>query len=358
MTASLSRATRYLSVLSAFAIAVTGATVLSAQQSQPGRGKAYSVPRTPDGHPDFQGVWANNMATPLERPKELAGKPLLTDAELEDFKQRAAQLFDGGGDTAFGDALYQAVLSYKPPDPAKGGSYKKAGTGDYNTFWLVDRELEHRTSLVFDPPDGRLPALTPEAQKRQAAAADARRRQFPEGPEDMSLGVRCLTYGVPRIGGLNAGYNSYYEFVQSKDFVAINNEMIHETRLPPLDGRPHLPSAVRQWQGDSRARWEGDTLVVDTKNFSKKIAFMQAGENLHIVEKFTRVADDMLHYEVTVTDPDTWTRPWSALIKLRRAKPGEYIYETACHEGNSSMVGILGGARAQEREAAGTGSPK
>jgi hypothetical protein len=349
MTILSSLPTRLRSTAAALFLAVAAAAVLSAQAPQ-----RYAVPRTGDGHPDLQGVWANNMATPLERPKELANKPLLTDVELAQFKRIAAQLFDGAGDTAFGDGVYQAVLAEQAA-AASGTSYAKSGTGDYNSFWLVPREFEHRTSLIFDPPDGRLPPLTPEAQKRQAADAEARKLRPADGPEDLSLAVRCLTYGVPRIGGLSAGYNSYYQIAQNRDFVAINSELIHETRTIPLDGRPHLPAAMRQWLGHSRGRWEGDTLVVDTTNFSPKSRFMQSRENLHIVERFTRVADDTLHHEITVDDLTTWTRPWSARMTLRRSN--EAIYEFACHEGNYAMTGILAGERTVDQARTGsTGS--
>jgi hypothetical protein len=327
--------------------AVFGAAQLSAQSDA--RATRYVAPRTADGRPDLQGVWANNMATPLERPKEFAGKPVLTDSELEEFKQRAARLFAGGGDAAFGDGLYQAVLANPADFKSRGGT-----TGDYNQFWIVDREFENRTSLIFDPPDGRLPPRTPEAEKRAADEAERRRLRPADGPEDLSLGVRCITYGVPRVGGLNAGYNSYHHIVQAPGYVAINSEMIHETRIIPLDDRPHLPPAVRQWLGDSRGRWEGDTLVVDTTNFSPDSNFMGARENLHVVERFTRVAADTLNYEVTVEDPTTWTRPWSALVVLKHKV--EPVFEFACHEGNRSMTGILAGARVQEKKAAGGGA--
>jgi hypothetical protein len=331
------------------------ATAVAAQNTErrpvPGApaDRSYVVPRTPDGQPDLQGVWANNMATPLERPKELADKPLLTDAELEDFKQRAARLFAGADDSAFGDGIYQAVLA----NPER---FKRTGTADYNSFWLVDREFEHRTSLIFDPPDGRLPPRTPEGEKRLAEEAERRRTNPADGPEDLNLGVRCITYGVPRVGGLNAGYNSYYQIVQGPGYVALNAEMIHETRIIPLDGRPHLPSSVRQWMGDPRGRWEGETLVVETTNFSPQSSFMGARENLRVVERFTRVADDTLQYEVTVNDPTTWTSPWSALVIWKRKQ--EQVYEFACHEGNRSMLGILAGARVQERKAAEGNGPQ
>ena len=274
------------SLVAAFALAAASAAVLTAQGQSAPAGQASrpvsvvgkNVPRTPDGHPDLQGVWANNMATPLERPKGLAGKAVLSDAELGEFKRRAAELFDGAGDTAFGDGVYNAVLAAQAAAKAGDTSYKKGGTGDYNSFWLVDREFENRTSLIFDPPDGRMPPLTPEAQKRNAANADERKAHPADGPENLPLAVRCLTYGVPRLGGLNAGYNSYYEFVQTRDAVAIHSEMIHEARIIPLDGRPHVPAAIRQWQGDPRGHWEGDTLVVDTTNFSSKSSYQGAHE--------------------------------------------------------------------------------
>lgn len=336
-----------LAVVIAFAWA---APITLAGQTQDAKAKpaaassSYKAPRTPDGQPDLQGVWANNMATPLERPKQLANKPVLTDKELADFKNRAARLFDGGGDAAFGDGLYNAVAASLDTFVSQDGK-----TGDYNQFWLVDREWENRTSLVVDPPDGRIPALTPEGQNRQAADAEHRKLHPADGPEDLSLSVRCITYGVPRLGGLNAGYNSYYQIFQSKDVVAISSEMIHETRLIPLDGRPHVSSNLRQWQGDSRGHWEGDTLVIDTTNFSPKTNYQGSRANLHIVERFTRVAPDTLDYQVRVEDPTTWTKPWSALIKLKHSK--DEIYEFACHEGNIGMKGILAGARAEEKAA-------
>jgi hypothetical protein len=191
-----------------------------------------------------------------------------------------------------------------------------------------------------------LPALTAEAQKRRAAAAAARER-LPEGPEDRSLSERCITFGAPRLG---AGYNSYYQVVQSPDSVAIVMETIHDARVIPLDGRPHLPSTVQTWLGDSRGRWEGDTLVVDTTNY-KAGAFMNASGKLHVIERFTRTGPDTLKYEVTVDDPATWAKPWSAMIPLSHSR--DAIYEYACHEGNEGLVGILAGARAEEKAARG-----
>src|SRR5581483_11330973 len=218
-------------------------------------------------------------------------------------------------------------------------------TGDYNQFWLPDRVFDHRTSLIVDPPDGRIPPLTPAAQTALAAQAAAR-RPVPEGPEDRSLSERCITFGVPRV---QAAYMSYYEIVQSRDAVAIVMETIHDTRIVPLDGRPHVGPRIRHWLGDSRGHWEGDTLVVETTNFSPRSNFRGAHEHLHLVERFTRTSPDVLEYEFTVEDPTTWVRPWTAMIPLRRS--AARLLEYACHEGNLGLSGILSGARAEERAA-------
>ena len=308
--------------------------------------KPYTSPRTASGHPDLQGVWANNMATPLQRPKEFADKPVLTDEELSRLKARAAKLVAGGAsDAVFGDNLYATVLSNAETLVSTDGK-----TGNYNQFWLVDREWEHRTSLIIDPPDGRIPPLTPDGQKRVADAAEYRRLHPADAADELSNSLRCMTYGVPRVGGLTAGYNSYYQIVQAADSVAFHAEMFHESRVIPFNGRPHLDPSIRQWLGDSRGRWEGDTFVVDTTNFSPQSNYMGSRENLHVVERFTRVGPDTLDYQVTVEDPTTWTKPWTALIHLKRSP--DLIYEFACHEGNISIGGILRGTRMEEKAAA------
>ena len=300
--------------------------------------KGWTLARTPDGQPDLQGVWSNNTVTPLERPKQFGTRQFLTDEELTTLKQRAAQLFAGDGDAAFGDTLFETLLTDTKKFVSRDGR-----TGDYNQFWLVERDWNNRTSLITDPPDGRLPALTAEGESRQAAAAAARQRPA-AGPEDRSLSERCITFGVPR---LQAAYNSYYQIVQSSGYVAIMMETIHDTRIVPLDNRPHVPQDIRQWHGDPRGHWEGNTLVVETTNFSPKSNFRGAAENLRLVERFTRVGPDTLNYEVTVTDPTIWTRPWTAMIPLRRST--DLVYEYECHEGNSGLAGILAGARAEEK---------
>ena len=316
---------------------VAAAATLSAQKAR------WTVPRTVDGQPDLQGTWANNNATPLERPTELAGKATLTDAEVATLKARSARLFSGDGDAAFGDNLFATLLTN--PDKFVSVDGK---TGDYNQFWLPDRVFDNRTSLITDPPDGRIPAMTPAAQRRVAAEAAAR-PVLPNGPEDRSLSERCITFGVPRT---QPAYMSYYDIVQSRDAVVFRMETIHDARVIPLDGRPHPGKPIRHILGDSRGHWEGDTLVVDTTNFSPKSNFRGAHENLHLIERFTRVSPDRLEYMFTVSDDTTWVRPWTAMIPLLRSRAP--IYEYACHEGNLGLTGILAGSRAEERTGAAT----
>jgi hypothetical protein len=306
----------------------------------------WIVPRTPDGHPDFQGVWANNIATPLERPKELEGRALLTDQEVAALKKKAHELFgDGNSDAAFGDTVYRTVLA-NVKGSTSGFKSVDGETGDYSSVWTVEREWESRTSLITDPADGRLPAMTPEGQKRRAANGFEYTRRS-DGPQDRALQERCITYGSPQ---LTAGYQSYSQIVQTAHVVAFETEMIHDVRIIPLDGRPHLPSTVRLWLGDSRGHWEGDTLVVDTTNY-KPASFMGASsDKLHVIERFTRTGPDSLQYEITINDPETWIKPWSLMIPLKHTP--DQIYEYACQEGNIGLEGILAGARAEERSAA------
>jgi len=220
----------------------------------------------------------------------------------------------------------------------------------YNEFWY-DRgshivESRH-TSLIIDPPDGKIPALTPEAQKRQAALAEYRRQHPGDGPEDFSLANRCIlwtTAGPPMLPG---AYNNNYRIVQSPGNVTILIEMIHDARIIPTDGRPHLPSNVRQWLGDSRGHWEGDTLVVETTNFTDKTNFRGADENMRLVERFTRVDADTIIYEFTVHDLSSFTKPWTAQIPMKRTP--EPLLEYACHEGNYAMEGMLRGLRTEEK---------
>jgi hypothetical protein len=305
----------------------------------------YNPPRTPDGRPDLQGNWTNNSVTPLQRPKAWAGKMSLNDAELAELKRLVAEVTEEGGDAQFGDSIVENALAGN-----RNPTSTDSGTGNYNHFWLVERTVEdRRTSLLIDPPDGRLPPLTQAAIDRQTAAAAARqgRRQL-DNPEDRGLGERCVNFGVPKLG---AGYNSYYQIVQTPTHVVFMSEMAHDARIIPLDGRSHPDRKIQNWNGEPRGRWEGDTLVVESKNFSAKSQFRGSAENLHLIERFTRSGPDTLNYEVTVIDPSVWTKPWTALVPFK--KTDELIHEYACHEGNyRSMEGSLKGTRVLEQEAA------
>jgi hypothetical protein len=320
------------------------ATVPVAGQAPPAATNGSSQFRTAWGHPDLQGVWASNSATPLERPKALAGKQFLSREELAALEQAARELFDGETDAAFGDSVFEAALN-----KAKEFKSNDGGTGNYNHFWLVERNFDNRTSLIVDPPDGRLPPLTAEAQQRQAQAAERRKLHPADGPEDRNLGERCIGSGVPMTG---RGYNSNYQILQTPNHVVIHMEMMHDTRIVPLDGRPHVGKSINGYLGDSRGRWEGNTLVVETTNFHPNRAVgPSGGARTTLTERFTRVDAKTLQYEYTVNDPSTYTRPYTAMIRMAPAPGSGRIYEFACHEGNQGMVGILSGHRAQERTA-------
>ena len=321
------------------ALAIPAAGVAQAQEG------SWTAPRTADGHPDLQGVWANNSATPLQRPEALADRETLTDEEVARLKATADELFAlDGDDAAFGDTVFTAALA-----AAESFSSTDTQTGNYNQFWMVERNWDNRTSLIVEPSNGRLPQRTPEAQARMEAY-NAGRQRHAHWTDDRSLGERCITFGAPRLG---AGYNSYYQVFQTADHVVLLMEMAHDARIIPLADRPALDDDIRLWHGDSRGRWEGETLVVETANYSPKSSFMGAQDDLRIEERFTRVAPDTLRYEVRVNDPSTWTEPWTAVLFLSRS--GDALYEYACHEGNLGMEGILSGARVLEQaEAEGT----
>ena len=329
-----------------YLILVTGlAALVSLAHGQVAPKKTWTPPRTADGHPDLSGFWANNNATPLERPADLAGREFLTDAELDAMKKKAAELFGGQGDAAFGDDVFNSVLANVL---GKSAGFKSAGgdTGDYSSVWTVERVWDNRTSLITNPKDGHLPPMNAAGLARRDANLAARKRNA--GPEDRSLSERCVSYGSPQI---TAGYQSYYQLVQSPATVVVLSEMIHDSREIPLNGGPHINAAIEMWHGDSRGHWEGDTLVVDTTNYKAGAFFRGASsEKLHTTERFSRSGPDTLQYEITIDDPGTWTKPWTVLIPWQRsAKP---VYEYACHEGNYGMEGILAGARADERAAA------
>jgi hypothetical protein len=303
----------------------------------------WTPPRTADGRPSLEGVWENNSATPLERPAQFANKPRLTDAELADLERRARETFTPESDAVFGDGLYLALIAQKPAS-------RLGATGTYSQNWLPDRYFEHRTSLIVDPDNGRLPPATADGQRARQAAVGRFGRPAASAQE-MMITDRCIHYGFP---DLFAAYMSVYRIVQTPDYVVIQLEKIHDARIIPLDGRPHIAPALRQYLGDARGRWEGDTLVVETTNFHANGNpmggyFTLSDQNLRLVERFRRVADDTLEYTFTVDNPTMWTRPWTAVINWKRSK-GE-VLEYACHEGNYSLPGMLTGARADEAAA-------
>lgn len=299
----------------------------------------YTVARTINGQPDLQGVWANNSTTPLQRPEFFQDRATLTEDEYQRLLARASEIESGGGDALFGDGFLNAVIT------GEVQSYDPS-TGNYDQSWMASRNIERRTSLIVDPPNGRLPEMRPEARERMTQQAQARR----EGPSDSytsrPLQERCITYGMPY---MLAGYNSYYQVVQSATHVAIIQEMIHDVRLIPLDNSPHADENIRLWHGDSRGYFEGDSLYIETRNFSDASEFMGAHDNRIFKEKFTRTSDDILRYEFTMEDDETWVSPWTAVINYTHS--ADPIYEYACHEGNYALEGILSGARAEERMA-------
>ena len=330
------------------ALGLAAATVVAQQGSS-----AWTPPRTPDGHPDLQGVWANNGITPMTRPTQWKDKgPYLSAAEVEDLKQTLAKFVDQGGDAIFGNVI-QLALNAKDTGKFNQTSYDPT-TGNYNQFWMADRDIDNRTSLIIDPPDGQFPPLTPEGTARRALGrrqvvvegSEGGERGPADGPEDRPLSERCISYGVPR---LQANYNSYFQIIQSPETVTIYQEMIHDARMVNMSGAPHLPSSVRQLHGDARGRWEGDTLVVESTNFVN--GFQGSTPDVKVTERYTRTEPDHLNWQITVDDPKTWTKPWTFMIRLKLTE--DQIYEYACHEGNHSMIGILAGARADEaRDAA------
>jgi hypothetical protein len=292
-----------------------------------------SVPRTPWGAPDLQGVWTGSTLTPMERPAELAGKRFLTEEEVKTMEARAA------------------ATQFAEREPAAGDP------GTYNQIWFdngIKVVPDRRTSLIVDPVDGRIPW---KAGAREAIGTTLRIGPF-HGPEDLDTGERCLTDGLPM---LRLGYNPNSRIVQSPDHIVIANEMFHDHRVIPIGDRPHSP--VRQWNGDTRARWEGDTLVVETVGYIDRTKYRWANtwkapsETMKLTEKFRRVDAETLEYEFTLEDPSKFTRPWTAILPLttnqasRGVAVGE-MYEYACHEGNHSVINVLSGARADEKAAA------
>ena len=320
---------RCLSVLLTVTVIVALASVPAAGQGATATPDTSTAPRTTWGDPDLQGVWDFRTITPMERPSELAGKEVLTDEEAAEFTQETLRRRDHD----------------RPP--------REGSPGTYNQFWWdYGTELtdDNRTSLIVDPPDGRVPPLTPDAQERAGTRSAYRRDHPADSWEDRSVAERCIL-------GFNSGppmrpsaYNNNVQLFQVPGYVVVLNEMVHDARIVPLDGRPHLAQDVGQWHGDSRGRWEGDTLVVDTRNFTHKTSFRGSTENLRLVERFTRVDADTLLYEFTVDDHTVFGSPWTAAVPMTKSPVP--MYEYACHEGNYGMEGILAGHRADELAAA------
>jgi hypothetical protein len=330
---------RFFVSLTALAAMLAAPLASQTPKASPPATKAKSnIPRTPDGHPDLQGVWTNATITPLERPAALAGKATLTDAEAAAIEKNSA------------DELAKLDGASEGPLLAAAGS---SGTGGYNVLF-IDRGSEFarvdgvkRTSLIVDPPDGKVPPMTPEARQRMAAAFRGGRY---DSVNERPLAERCLlgfgsTSGPPMLPVL---YNNNYQIVQTPDTVMILVEMVHDARIVRMNGT-HPSKEVRQWLGDSIGHWDGDTLVVDTTNFTNKVSFRGSSENLHIIERFTRTDANTILYRVTIDDPTTFSKIW-VLEYPFVATPGP-IYEYACHEGNYALTDILGGARKADADA-------
>lgn len=324
-------------LLSALALAVTLAVPLQGQAPH-----GWTHPKTPWGDPDLQGVWPGNVGVPMQRPPAFGERATLTD---EEFGQREAQ----------------AKRQAEADNQAFATSDTRAGIGP-PSYWTERGRPTRQASLIVDPPDGRLPPLTAEAEKYRKEARGGKGlpgewRGVADSYDDLNIYYRCITRGL--LGSvIPVVYNNGNQIIQAPGYIVFRNEMIHESRVIPLDGRPHVSSAIRMYMGDSRGHWEGNTLVVETTNFTDKDAIGSNGagypgdpgyhsEQLKVIERFTRVSDSLLEYRVTVIDDKTWTRPWTILITLQRDDNYQMI-EYACHEGNYAMSDILSGARAAE----------
>jgi hypothetical protein len=315
------------------AIPVAGGQSSRAAGTNGASAKTYTAPRTPDGQPDLQGYWTNSTYTPLERPDGVT-KEFYTPEEFAEIEKRAAE----------------RQSEQTTPGTVADVHYDFTQFGLDRSQSTLARNL--RTSLIVDPPDGKMPPLTAEGRKRAADRAAARKAMG--GPNDavqnMPIGSRCIIMGGSGPPLMDAGYNANYHIVQAPGHVMILTEMIHDARIIPLDERPQPPQNLRQWIGVSRGRWEGDSLVVETTNFNGKNPFRGSSEGLRVVERFTRVAADVILYRFTIEDPATWTRSWTAEERLQKTEGP--IFEHACHEANYGIANTLAGARAEEKRAA------
>ena len=320
----------YLNLTRTGALALFAITALSAQNKG-----AWKMPRTADGRPDLQGIWNNSTRTPLERPAEFTGKPTLTDADAKIWEQKEHQAWQDLDGTSEG-----------PLHKTKGSE----GTGAYNVLFydmgsgLARVDGLKRTSMVIDPPDGRIPPVVPQARERMRAAAAARAANV-GNVKDRGLSERCIFVSMSGPPMLPTLYNNNYQIVQTPDAILIMAEEIHDVRIVRMNAQ-HLPSEIRRWLGDSICRWEGDTLVVETTNFTDQTRFRGSSKDLKVTERFTRVDANNILYKATLEDPSTWTRPWT--LELPFVAAAGPIYEYACHEGNYALQDILAGAHKAE----------
>ena len=305
-----------------------------------GQDSDYEIPRTIDGHPDLQGVWENNTITPVERPDVFGDKEFLTDEDIDFLRAGLNTIESSGEDALFGEGVIQAIFE------GEINSYDPS-TGNYDSQWMAPRTIHRRTSQIIDPPNGKFPPRTEEAIAAARDLAEHRRLHPADTWEDRPLGERCLSFGAPR---LSAGYNSYWQIVQSKNTVAIIQEMAHDVRIIPLVEKPHVDESVKLWHGDSRGWWEGDTLVVETTNYSEASSTSPRTVEKVNIERLTRIGNSALQYRFTSNDPGNYSAPYTREIVFD--KTPDKIYEYACHEGNYGMEYILSGHRAEERLAA------
>ena len=297
----------------------------------------WEVARTIDGHPDLQGVWENNTMTPVERPEVFGDKEMLTDDDVEFLQQRMAQIMAEGGDALFGEGVLAAAFS------GEINSYDPS-TGNYDSQWMVDRKIHRRTSQIIDPPNGQYPPRTEQSVAAARDLAQHRQDHPADSYTDRPLGERCVSFGAPRLG---SGYNSYWQIVQTRDTVAIIQEMAHDVRIIPLVAKPHIHEDIKLWHGDSRGYWDGDTLVIETTNYSDRSSTGPEVSRKVNVERLTRTSGGAIQYQFTSDDPGSFTAPYTREIILDYTT--DDIYEYACHEGNYGMANILSGHRIEEK---------